>query len=57
VVPNRKQHEALGVLLEQRLICLFGFDSGGSGRLHIGRVLFWKIRNANNGLVDVLLVG
>lgn len=43
--------------MEQRLICLFGFDSGGSGRLHIGRVLFWKIRNANNGLVDVLLVG
>jgi hypothetical protein len=56
VVLDREEHETLRILLQQGLVCLLRFYRRGSGGL-CGRVLdVGKLWDANNGLVDVLLV-
>lgn len=56
VVLDGEQDEPVGVLLQQRLVCLFLLDGSRSGGL-CRRGLLDDIRYADNGLVHVLLLG
>lgn len=56
MVLDGKKDETLRVLLEKRLVCFLGSDCGCDRRLGDDHLLLWEIWNADNGLVDVLLV-
>lgn len=56
MVLDGEKNEAVGVFLEQRLMCLLWFDGGRDTSLCYG-LLLRKVWDADDGLENIFFVG